>query len=63
MHTSEIDPNALEHLITKEGLEKLWHKDQVTLSDDLKTYPYWHQRQQHPPHVPMQRLAEHGAIP
>eukprot|EP00957_Ditylum_brightwellii_P031985 2425136-Ditylum_brightwellii.AAC.1 len=28
MHMSEIDPNALEHLITKEDLEKLWHKDQ-----------------------------------
>eukprot|EP00957_Ditylum_brightwellii_P083443 6342512-Ditylum_brightwellii.AAC.1 len=28
MYMSEIDPNALDHLITKEGLEKLWHKDQ-----------------------------------
>eukprot|EP00957_Ditylum_brightwellii_P047776 3629370-Ditylum_brightwellii.AAC.1 len=28
MYISETDPNALEHLITKEDLEKLWHKDQ-----------------------------------
>eukprot|EP00957_Ditylum_brightwellii_P182455 13899136-Ditylum_brightwellii.AAC.1 len=60
---SEIDPNALEHLITKEDLEKLWHKDQVTLSDDLKSYLCWHQRLQHPSHVSMQHLAERGAIP
>eukprot|EP00957_Ditylum_brightwellii_P030330 2296977-Ditylum_brightwellii.AAC.1 len=28
----------MEHPITKEDLEMLWHKDQVTLPDDLKIY-------------------------
>eukprot|EP00957_Ditylum_brightwellii_P035362 2681773-Ditylum_brightwellii.AAC.1 len=60
---NEIDPNAIEQLITREDLERLWHKDQVTLSDDLKTYLYRHQRLQHPSHVSMQWLAEQGVIP
>eukprot|EP00957_Ditylum_brightwellii_P204527 15339654-Ditylum_brightwellii.AAC.4 len=34
-HSTDIYPNALESLISKEDLEKLWHTDQVTLSDDL----------------------------
>eukprot|EP00957_Ditylum_brightwellii_P079531 6047295-Ditylum_brightwellii.AAC.1 len=36
----DIDPNALENLITKEDLEKLWQKDQGTLSDGLRVYLY-----------------------
>eukprot|EP00957_Ditylum_brightwellii_P196196 14949348-Ditylum_brightwellii.AAC.1 len=60
---TDIDPNALGTLITTEDLEKPWHKDQVTLSDDLRVYLYWHQRLQHLPHVTMVRLAKQGVIP
>eukprot|EP00957_Ditylum_brightwellii_P204672 15340361-Ditylum_brightwellii.AAC.1 len=58
----DIDPNAMESLLTHEDLEKLWHKDQVTISDAIRLYLYWHQRLQHPPHVSMVRLAERKVI-
>eukprot|EP00957_Ditylum_brightwellii_P147186 11207913-Ditylum_brightwellii.AAC.1 len=59
----DIDPNAMESLLTHEDLEKLWHKDQVTISDDIRLYLYWHQRFQHPHHVSMVWLAERKVIP
>eukprot|EP00957_Ditylum_brightwellii_P133528 10180489-Ditylum_brightwellii.AAC.1 len=59
----DIDPNAMETLMTKDDLEKLWYKDQGTLSDDLRVYFYWHQQLQHLSHVAMVRLAEQGVIP
>eukprot|EP00957_Ditylum_brightwellii_P043222 3275593-Ditylum_brightwellii.AAC.2 len=38
--SNDIDPNALESLISKDSLEKLWNDDQVILSDDLRLYLY-----------------------
>eukprot|EP00957_Ditylum_brightwellii_P212332 15367190-Ditylum_brightwellii.AAC.2 len=61
--SKDIDPNAMETLITKEDLDKLWHKDQVALSKELRLSIYWHQRWQHPPHVSMIRLARRGGVP
>eukprot|EP00957_Ditylum_brightwellii_P162951 12408211-Ditylum_brightwellii.AAC.1 len=49
-HSVNIDPNALESLISKEDLELLWHKDQITLSPELRLYLYWYHRLQHPSH-------------
>eukprot|EP00957_Ditylum_brightwellii_P187786 14298786-Ditylum_brightwellii.AAC.1 len=60
---TDIDSNTLGTLLTKEDLEKLQHKDQVVLSDDLRVYLYWHQHLQHLIHVTMVRLAERGVIP
>eukprot|EP00957_Ditylum_brightwellii_P087365 6649735-Ditylum_brightwellii.AAC.2 len=39
-HSADTDHNSLESLISKEDLEMLWHKDQVTLSYELKLYLY-----------------------
>eukprot|EP00957_Ditylum_brightwellii_P034316 2602961-Ditylum_brightwellii.AAC.1 len=50
-------------LISKEDLDKLWHRVQVTFSEHLRMYLYWHQRLQHPSHVSISRLAERGALP
>eukprot|EP00957_Ditylum_brightwellii_P203150 15333441-Ditylum_brightwellii.AAC.2 len=59
----EIDPNAMNSPISKEDLDKLWHRDRVTFLEHLRMYLYWHQRLQHPSHVSMVRLAERGALP
>eukprot|EP00957_Ditylum_brightwellii_P129172 9852304-Ditylum_brightwellii.AAC.1 len=39
-YSADVDPNALESLISKEDLELLWHKDQLTLSPELRLYLY-----------------------
>eukprot|EP00957_Ditylum_brightwellii_P203625 15335504-Ditylum_brightwellii.AAC.2 len=49
--------------ISKEDLDKLWHRDQVTFSEHLRMYLYWHQRLKYPSHISMVRLAERGALP
>eukprot|EP00957_Ditylum_brightwellii_P173031 13173485-Ditylum_brightwellii.AAC.1 len=50
-------------MISKEDLELLWHKDQITLSLELRLYLYWHQRLQHPSHVTMHQLIQRGILP
>eukprot|EP00957_Ditylum_brightwellii_P011337 857303-Ditylum_brightwellii.AAC.1 len=50
-------------LISKENLDELWHRDQVTFPEQLRMYLYWHQQLQHPSHVLMVRLIERGALP
>eukprot|EP00957_Ditylum_brightwellii_P165512 12600802-Ditylum_brightwellii.AAC.1 len=39
-HSIDIYPEGLELLLSKEDLEKLWHRNQVTLSGDLKLHMY-----------------------
>eukprot|EP00957_Ditylum_brightwellii_P109155 8326706-Ditylum_brightwellii.AAC.1 len=41
----------------------MWHKDQITISDDIRLYLYWHRRLQHPPHISMVWFAERKVIP
>eukprot|EP00957_Ditylum_brightwellii_P175164 13335951-Ditylum_brightwellii.AAC.1 len=53
----------MELLLTHEDLEKLWHKDQVTISDDIRLYLYWDQLLQHLSHISMVQLAEKKVIP
>eukprot|EP00957_Ditylum_brightwellii_P173991 13246785-Ditylum_brightwellii.AAC.2 len=53
----------MESILAHEDLDKLWHRAQVTISDDIRLYFYWHQRLQHPPHVSMVWLAERKVIP
>eukprot|EP00957_Ditylum_brightwellii_P030539 2313144-Ditylum_brightwellii.AAC.1 len=43
-YAKDINSNAIESLLTHEDLEKLWHKDQVTISDDIRIHLYWYQR-------------------
>eukprot|EP00957_Ditylum_brightwellii_P102203 7790982-Ditylum_brightwellii.AAC.1 len=62
-HSANIDPNVLESMTSKEDLELLWHKDQITLSPRLRLYLYWHQRLQHPSHVTMHQLIQRGTLP
>eukprot|EP00957_Ditylum_brightwellii_P053753 4072207-Ditylum_brightwellii.AAC.1 len=59
----EIDPNAMNVLISKEDLDKLWHRDQVAFPERLRMYLYWYQRLQHPSHISMVGLAKRGALP
>eukprot|EP00957_Ditylum_brightwellii_P020465 1542624-Ditylum_brightwellii.AAC.2 len=63
INSKDIDPNAMETLITKEDLDKLWYKDQVTLTKELRLYIYWHQQLQHPPHVSRIRFTQKGVVP
>eukprot|EP00957_Ditylum_brightwellii_P072313 5496422-Ditylum_brightwellii.AAC.1 len=60
---SDIDPNAMNTIVSMEDITQLWHKDQVTLTPELRLYLYWHQRLQHPSHVSMVRLAQQGVLP
>eukprot|EP00957_Ditylum_brightwellii_P064742 4913291-Ditylum_brightwellii.AAC.1 len=59
----DVDPNAMEELVSRDDLKSLWHKDQTTLSDDLRLYLHWHQRLQHPSHITMVRLSERNILP
>eukprot|EP00957_Ditylum_brightwellii_P099262 7561059-Ditylum_brightwellii.AAC.1 len=60
---SDIDLNTMYLLVSKEDLEKLWHRDQITISDDLKLYMYWNQWLQYPSHITIPRLSQRGVPP
>eukprot|EP00957_Ditylum_brightwellii_P062411 4736092-Ditylum_brightwellii.AAC.1 len=50
-------------MISKDDLELLWHKDQITLSPKLRLCLYWHQRLQHPSHVTMHQFIQRCILP
>eukprot|EP00957_Ditylum_brightwellii_P133198 10155817-Ditylum_brightwellii.AAC.1 len=63
LNPNKVDTNAMDLLITKEDLEKIWYKDQVILSEHLRLDLYWYQRLQHSSRVYMVRLAERASLP